>query len=849
MSDGSSKSGIDLDKLVDTLLKEKGAATSTTETPASSVAVTDSESTVELAAAIDAPPFLVSYDEELLRKKRRRRSLFRRREEKLEEEEWADWGLTPIGHYSVENAQPEPENLAAPVQEETESILSADLTKTDEAVEKSELADSVSTEPDEPVMPSSAVDEFPSITPVAETITIPIPKVTLPEDEQKTKVIGIKKTEMTPVDMALPLEEPEAEQLPNQMSLEELVRVEDVSGESMPAIQEEESAEERFRRTRLEKIRDFTLDGEEEEVNEPEEEQEVEPEEEQIIEDFTRYEDCKAIRLELQYRIRTATICVGLTAVLETVLLVLTFMTIHLNQSPITDIGYLSVQVFAMLLIAVLNYSAVLHGISGLFSLRANSESAPSLTLLTGIVAVGIHFINLSEGLPLWTPLAGIPMLLLAIAQLVRIHRIRRNFAFISHTGEKYSASLIEEEKPLREISQHVVMNGVAQVAYFRRTTFLSDYLHNSYEEDEGDRWSRWLVPLSFLVSLLASLLLLAFGRLHGFWECMHTFVFILCLSCAPLALAVQLPLTQCSRHMLRHGGFIVGWKAVDTFGKPDALVVDVSDLYFDETMLLHGIKTFSGVHIDDAILDAASLSIRSGGPLSLVFRRIIQDRMDLLHEVENLVYEQGMGLSGWVDGRRVLVGNRRLLSNHGVDVPSSDYEARYAKNGRRLVYLSTAGELSAMFVVSYLPDESVKMALQDLCRAKVTLLVRSCDPNVTAADLCAGFELDEYYVEVLPAPAGRLYDQLVSEPTAHTSAVMASNGHIVGTAEALSACRSLRIKGRIALIVSLIMALIGVVLGAYWAVNGLILYLFPALVAVCVSTVLSLLIPLFKRI
>ena len=299
---------------------------------------------------------------------------------------------------------------------------------------------------------------------------------------------------------------------------------------------------------------------------------------------------------------------------------------------------------------------------------------------------------------------------------------------------------------------------------------------------------------------------------------------------------------------MLSRGGFMVGWRAIRHFGDPDGLVVDVADLYPDESMLLHGIKTFSGAHIDDAILDAASLSVRSGGPLAMIFRRIIQNKEELLHEVDSLVYEQGMGLSGWVVGRRVLVGNRRLLQNHGVDVPSLDYEARYAKDGRRLVYLSTAGELSAMFVVTYLPDPDIQSALQELCRAKVTLLVRSCDPNVTSEDLCADFELDPYYVDVLPAAAGRQYVQLVQEERAQTAADMASNGHILGTARLLSACRHVQTKSLVALIVQVLACALGLLLCVVWTLNNT-LSLFQPLFLVAVTAFLTWFLPLFRRI
>ena len=77
------------------------------------------------------------------------------------------------------------------------------------------------------------------------------------------------------------------------------------------------------------------------------------------------------------------------------------------------------------------------------------------------------------------------------------------------------------------------------------------------------------------------------------------------------------------------------------------------------------------------------------------------------LYPVLYRLQEQGL-----ISDRRVLVGNRRLLENHGVDVPSRDYENRYAKDGRQLVYLSTAGELSAMFVVSYIADEGIAQSL-----------------------------------------------------------------------------------------------------------------------------------------
>ena len=181
------------------------------------------------------------------------------------------------------------------------------------------------------------------------------------------------------------------------------------------------------------------------------------------------------------------------------------------------------------------------------------------------------------------------------------------------------------------------------------------------------------------------------------------------------------------------------------------------------------------------------------------------------------------------------------------MDVPSLDYEARYAKDGRRLVYLSVAGQLSAMYVVSYLADPEIQDALQDLCRSHITLLVRSCDPNITTTELCEDFGLDEYYVDVLPAAAGRAYMKLAERASDSMPAVMASNGHILGTAWALSVCRSLHGKSLLALAIQAIAAAVGLLLCLVWALQGT-LSVFQPLLFVLGTALLTWVVPLLKR-
>ncbi len=838
MYNGQEKEKVNVDELVDFLIKRREGVS--VESPKSEE-VSQAESISETAIApepeavgkpevviepeVVPEPEIAPVPEETYdppKTKKKRFSLFKRQDaEEDDEENWADWGLKPLGQTQEEETV---------VEEETVPVVQ------------------------EPAIPQPLdMDELPAVKAVAETITM---QVVLPSGEavpkvdSATRVVSIgDKAEESPA-AVLP-ETEDDDQLPDQLSLEEMVRVEDIEpteGEETEVA--DEDPQTRLQRSREEKVREFVLGGGEEEPNEPEEEVvEEEDEEEPELEDFTGYQDTKAVAVELQYRQRSAFMTLLFTGLLELALLLLTLLTVLAGESPITAIGYLTTHAFALALMMGINYAAMGRGLSGLFMLRANGDTAPALTSSAAFLSVILHFLDITAPLPYWTPLAGLLLVCCAAGYYARAVGVRRNFSFVSYPGEKYAATLIEEENAVREIGRRAsgAADGEVAVGYFHRTGFLSNYLSNAYENHRGDDWSRWMVPVALVLSVGLSFVATLGEGSHGFWDWLSVFVGMLCISLPVTHLTVQFPLNQCSRVMLSRGGFLVGWKAVRQFGELDALVVDMEDLYPDESMLLHGIKTFSGTHIDDAILTAASLVVRSGGPLSKIFRRIIEDKVELLHDVDSLVYEQGMGVSGWVDGRRVFVGNRRLLQNHGVDVPSLDYEARYAKDGRRLVYLSVAGQLSAMYVVSYLADPEIQDALRDLCRSHITLLVRSCDPNITTADLCADFELDEYYVDVLPAAAGRAYMKLTERASDAMPAVMASNGHILGTAWALSVCRSLQRKSLLALSVQAVAAAVGLLLCLMWALQGT-LSVFQPLLFMLATFLLTWIVPLLKR-
>lgn len=569
---------------------------------------------------------------------------------------------------------------------------------------------------------------------------------------------------------------------------------------------DEEAVEEELLRRRREKIKEFRIieggKAPESEVKEKprfkligEEEEsdagEVLPEEEELpedlLEDFNEYAEADAIRSELAYRRRIGGVGVIATVAMEVLLLALTVL-YHVGATAVLTPAVL-VALHTALLIGMLcvNHRMIGGGIKRLFMFRADADTPPAVCGVLGLIYTATQFAQTAQIMDgrayFLSAAAGLSLLAGALGRQVQVIRIQRNFGFVGNEKQKKNAAtVIEDRKVADALGYPDGENGAPRVVYYRRVPFLSQFLDTSYAYDPADRVMRWFAPLVLGVSLLCAV---GFGllfpeRWDRAWLLFVTAVLMAMPSWSMFA--VQRAMARSCRKALRKGAMIGGFAAAEQFGDhTKAVILEAAELFPKDQVKLHGIKTFSGTRIDEAITDAAAVMIAARGPLSPIFHRLIENRTDILREVDSLAYEQDMGLSGWVGGRRVLIGNRRLLENHGVDVPAKDYEARYVRDDRCVVYLSTGGELSAMFVVSYLANDTIKKQLRALEREHIRIVVRTCDPNITDAMMCEVMDLPVRSAEVLSAGEGRVYESLLADTQVQRAqAVLACGGHAV---------------------------------------------------------------------
>lgn len=418
-------------------------------------------------------------------------------------------------------------------------------------------------------------------------------------------------------------------------------------------------------------------------------------------------------------------------------------------------------------------------GLISLLKLRADCDALPAMSV-AAVLAQGVCFIikpsllqmniqsttqndyTITAAVSLFFPVAILILLFNIIGKIMTILRIQNNFKMVASDRMKYSLNMLENKALLNEWTATFDMEEYL-VAYPVKTRFLSRFLEYSYSEDYAENMSVTLAPVSILAAAFISVLSYVFNE--DISVAISTFAATLCI-CTPLTstIAANWPMLRLSNKLTPIGAMVAGYESINTFAETEGIVVKANDIFPSENVTLHAIKPFDQSKIDSVILDAASVVCSTKGILSGVFLQIIGADKNLLRPVENVTYEDCMGLSAWVDGKRVLVGNRELMIHHGVSVPSMDYEKRYVKDSKNIIYLSNSGELSAMFVISYNANEEVTAQLDKLADNGMFLIVETSDPNITAEKIHQAYEFPLEQIKIMPAKNSGQYRSMTDE-------------------------------------------------------------------------------------
>lgn len=354
-----------------------------------------------------------------------------------------------------------------------------------------------------------------------------------------------------------------------------------------------------------------------------------------------------------------------------------------------------------------------------------------------------------------------------------------------------YSIEGISDDKDATELGKNVKSSS-PRIRYSGKTRFPSHLIELCTSETSTDKNMRFIFLIVTVLSLINMIVAWAVNRHFSIGFAAFTATFSLSVP-AYAALLVQLPLRWVNKKLNKTGGMISCQEAVSELCRTNAIILDSKDLFDQNMCAMHGFKDFKNVRVDDAMLYAAAMVIRSGGPLTGVFDQMVVNRRDILPTVKSFSYEERLGVSGWINNQKVILGTRTMMLNHNIDVPESIDEDKYLISGHEVIYLAIAHKLAAMMVVDYAPNKKLIPYLKKLRDSGVTVLVRNCDPNVTDRMISECYDIRLDNIRILNSAAGRVFKKYKSRPKVNSRAIAIHDGTTYTFARSLCTAATLR--------------------------------------------------------
>jgi heavy metal translocating P-type ATPase len=193
-------------------------------------------------------------------------------------------------------------------------------------------------------------------------------------------------------------------------------------------------------------------------------------------------------------------------------------------------------------------------------------------------------------------------------------------------------------------------------------------------------------------------------------------------------------------------GSIVKGGVHLETLGRVDTVVLDKTGTLTVGQPEAREIVTANGFSADDVVRLAAAAELHSEHPLARAVMREAERRQLPVAEPEATRFIVARGVEARVEGRTLLVGNRKLLSEAGVATP----DRPTTQIGSDLL-VAVDGFYAGSILVADALREEAKAALAELNRMGVRTLLLTGDAEAVAKSVARDVGVTDVGFEMLP--------------------------------------------------------------------------------------------------
>jgi len=278
-----------------------------------------------------------------------------------------------------------------------------------------------------------------------------------------------------------------------------------------------------------------------------------------------------------------------------------------------------------------------------------------------------------------------------------------------------------------------------------------------------ADQVAGWFVPLVIAVAVLAFIAWGLWGPEPRFAYGLIAAVSVLIIACpCALGLATPMSIMVGVGRGAQAGVLIKNAEALERFEKVDTIVVDKTGTLTEGQPRVVAVRPAAPFAEDDILRLAASLERASQHPLADAIVNAAKQRNLPLADVEEFDAPVGKGIIGNVEGRRLVIGNARLVTDSGIDLDALVAEAdALRQQGATAIFMAIDGKAAGVVAIADPIKDTTPGAVAALQAEGIHVVMLTGDNATTAQAVAAKLGITDVQADVLPQDKSEVVQHL----------------------------------------------------------------------------------------
>jgi len=281
-----------------------------------------------------------------------------------------------------------------------------------------------------------------------------------------------------------------------------------------------------------------------------------------------------------------------------------------------------------------------------------------------------------------------------------------------------------------------------------------------------ADVVSSWFVPIVIVIATVTAAAWWLFGPEPRFANALVNAVAVLIIACpCALGLATPMSIMVGTGRGAQAGVLVRDAEALELLEKTDVLVVDKTGTLTEGKPRLS--EVIAAVGRDEASVLAVAAAVERGSehPLAAAIVAGAEARGIRIPATDSFSSLPGRGVAGTIDGRRVVLGDERLMREEGVSLGVLAGRAEeLRRDGRTVVFVAEAGVAAGLVAVEDPVKASAPAALQALADEGVEIIMLTGDHATTATAVARRLGIPRFEAGVLPQTKSEVVKRLQAE-------------------------------------------------------------------------------------